>query len=90
MRTATALSNTQITADKSLDCSGDLCPMPVYKASKTLAYMDRGEVLELRCTDPGSKRDIPALARQAGHELLATDQPEPGVHLFWLRRGDIS
>jgi tRNA 2-thiouridine synthesizing protein A len=90
MQAATTLSNTEFKADKSLDCSGDLCPLPVYKASKSLARLDRGQILELRCTDPGSVRDIPALANQGGHELVATDQSEPGVHLFWLRKGGAS
>ena len=90
MQAAISMSSTDFQADRSLDCSGDLCPLPVYKASKSLATLTRGQVLELRCTDPGSLRDIPALANQAGHELLAIQELEPGVHLFWLRKGGLS
>ncbi len=90
MQAAISLPNTDFTADKALDCTGDLCPLPVYKASKSLAGLLRGQVLELKCTDPGSLRDIPALANQGGHELIATREAEPGVHLFWLRKGGVS
>ncbi len=73
--------------DKSLDCVGDLCPLPVYKASRALGQLEPGQVLELRCDDPGSLRDIPALARQARHELLAVDEADPTVQVFYLRKG---
>lgn len=57
-----------------LDCSGLLCPLPVYKAGMALGRMQPGEILELTCTDPGSLADIPAMARQRGDQLLeATD-----------------
>lgn len=77
---------TEIAATRSLDCSGLLCPLPVYKASVALGSLAAGEVLELVCTDPGSLEDIPALARQAGHELLRTVEAG-GTQTFWLRKG---
>ena len=79
-------SKTDITAASSLDCSGLLCPLPVYKASIALAELAPGETLELICTDPGSLEDIPALARQGGHDLLRTNE-ENGRQTFWLRKG---
>jgi len=74
------------TADKSLDCRGDLCPMPVYKASMALGRLVPGQVLEITCTDRGSLVDIPALARQAGHELLGS-QDNDAEQVFLLRKG---
>lgn len=82
-RTAT---EPEIPVTRSLDCSGLLCPLPVYKASVALGSLAAGEVLELVCTDPGSLEDIPALARQAGHELLRTVEAG-GTQTFWLRKG---
>jgi tRNA 2-thiouridine synthesizing protein A len=72
--------------DETLDCSGLLCPLPVYKASLALAKLAPGNVLKLICTDPGSLEDIPALARQASHELLAVTEGG-GTQTFWLRKG---
>lgn len=72
-----------------LDTSGLLCPLPVYKASLILKQLDPGEVLELICTDPGSLEDIPALARQTGHELIKTEQTAD-TQRFWIQKGETS
>ena len=58
--------------DATLDTSGLLCPLPVYKASLALNGLTAGQVLELVTTDPGSLADIPALAtrmREAGLDV---------------------
>lgn len=81
-----ATPQTEIAAARSLDCSGLICPLPVYKASIALGAMADGEVLELVCTDPGSLADIPALARRCGHELLRTVEAG-GTQTFWLCKG---
>ncbi len=74
-----------IQVDSTLDCTGLLCPLPVYKAAMALKGMQPGQVLELACTDPGSLADIPALARRRGDELLRVEDGE--TQLFWIRKG---
>lgn len=74
---------------ETLDTSGLLCPLPVYKAGIVLNRLQAGEVLELIATDPGSLEDIPALARQRGDELIASEQAD-GTQRFWLRKGGAS
>lgn len=71
---------------KTLDCKGDLCPMPVYKASRTMAQLNAGDVLEIICTDKGSIKDFPAFCTQTGHELLETTSAHD-VHTFYIRKG---
>lgn len=71
-----------------LDTSGLVCPLPVYKASLALKSMRSGEVLELICTDPGSLADIPALARQRGDHLLGTED-RGADQVFWIEKGPI-
>ena len=71
---------------ETLDCSGLLCPLPVYKASLVLNRLQPGEVLELISTDPGSLADIPALARQRGDLLLAVEDRR-GTPVFWIEKG---
>jgi len=71
--------------DKELDTRGLNCPLPILKAKKALAEMRAGEVLKVVSTDPGSKRDFQAFARQTGHELVEqTEAGEDFVHV--LRR----
>lgn len=69
-----------------LDTSGLLCPLPVYKAAQALGGLEPGEVLELVCTDPGSLADIPALARQRGDVLLGSEE-RGDTQIFWLEKG---
>ncbi len=77
---------TQINVTETLDVSGVLCPLPVYKAALALKRMEPGQVLELVCTDPGSLEDIPAMARQRGDTLLKTDN-RGGTQVFWIEKG---
>lgn len=69
-----------------LDTSGLLCPLPVYKAALALKGVETGQVLELICTDPGSLADIPALARQRGDDLLDVDD-RGATQVFWIKKG---
>lgn len=73
-------------ADSTLDTSGLLCPLPVYKAAMVLGGLEEGQVLQLICTDPGSLEDIPAMARQRGDALLATEE-RGDTQVFWLAKG---
>jgi len=80
-------STIHIEVTERLDCSALLCPLPVYKAAIALSQLEVGDVLELICTDPGSMEDIPALARQRGDTLLASEDRD-GKQVFWLEKGD--
>ncbi|MCI0424956.1 MAG: sulfurtransferase TusA family protein [Actinobacteria bacterium] len=73
-------------ADATLDCSGLLCPLPVYKASLALRQLSPGQVLHLVTTDPGALEDVPAMARQTGDTLLGVERTETN-QLFWIEKG---
>ena len=77
---------TQIDVTETLDTSGLLCPLPVYKAALALKPLEPGQVLQLTCTDPGSLEDIPAMARQRGDTLLKTDN-RGETQVFWIEKG---
>jgi tRNA 2-thiouridine synthesizing protein A len=78
--------NPAVVPTTSLDTSGLLCPLPVYKASLALKALAAGEVLELVCTDPGSLADIPALARQRGDTIVKTEDLGD-IQTFWIQKG---
>lgn len=67
-------SNTTVTATETLDCTGLLCPLPVYKAGVVLNRLQPGDILELVTTDPGALEDVPAMTRQRGDVLLSAGQ----------------
>lgn len=84
MTQSSPIDATRVTT--TVDTSGLLCPLPVYKAAQALKQLDPGDVLELVCTDPGSLADIPALARQRGDVLLASKE-RGNTQIFWLEKG---
>jgi tRNA 2-thiouridine synthesizing protein A len=52
-----------------LDLTGLKCPLPALKTRKALKPLKRGDVLEVRCTDPLSVIDIPNLIRETGDKV---------------------
>jgi tRNA 2-thiouridine synthesizing protein A len=72
--------------DAELDCSGLLCPLPVYQTSLALGQLSPGDVLHLVTTDPGALEDIPALVRQWGDDLLDSERTEINQS-FWIKKG---
>lgn len=71
--------------DAHVDARGLSCPLPILRAKKALATLQSGQVLRVEATDPGSKQDFSAFARQTGNALLA--QVDDGdVAVFYLRR----
>ena len=74
--------------DSVLDVKGLCCPMPVVKAKKAMETIEVGQVLEIVGTDAGSKGDMPAWAKRAGHEFLGSTEEEGGeVFHFFVRKG---
>ena len=69
-----------------LDCSGLLCPLPVYKAALALAKLQPGDRVRLTTTDPGALEDIPAMTRQRGDLLISQEQGD-GRQIFIIEKG---
>ena len=57
--------------NQTLDISGYACPMPILKTKQALASMSSREVIEVICTDQGSKKDFVAFCNQLGHKLIS-------------------
>lgn len=71
--------------DKTLDCKGLSCPMPILRLTKEMKGLDSGQVLELLGTDPGSKSDIPGWCEKTGNEFLAQEE-DGGVFKFYIKK----
>jgi TusA-related sulfurtransferase len=56
-------------ADKTLDCKGMACPMPIVKLSKALKELERGKVLAVTADDPGFEPDVRAWCETTGNPL---------------------
>ncbi|MHA1791966.1 MAG: sulfurtransferase TusA family protein [Promethearchaeota archaeon] len=66
-------------ADFTLDALGKKCPMPVLLTKKQLKKMSSGQTLELLVDDSGALKDIPALLKKTGDELLETKEDGPKI-----------
>ena len=69
-----------------LDCSGLLCPLPVYKLALALDKRSPGDLIRLVTTDPGALADIPAMARQRGDTVVSVEEAE-GKQVFVVQKG---
>jgi tRNA 2-thiouridine synthesizing protein A len=57
-----------------LDARRLLCPMPVIRLQNMVAELLPGDLVDVVCTDPGARSDIPAWCRINGHELVGIDE----------------
>lgn len=76
-----------IVVDRTLDCSGSLCPMPVIRARKAIDELEPGQVLEVVATDPGARGDFPAFAKNTGHTLLGLEEEGPVIKVYLRKAG---
>ena len=72
----------EMKADKTLDCVGLYCPMPIYKTALKMKELKPGEVLEIVADDKGIKKDIPSWCKSTGNECLAVEEKDGEFHLF--------
>ena len=76
----------EYTSNRTLDCRGDACPMPLLKTKKTMADMAPGEILEVVGTDPGSKQDLPSWAARTGNLYLGVEEEGEVFHFFLQKK----
>lgn len=61
-------------ADRTIDCVGLYCPMPIVRTAQAIREMEPGQVLELLADDPGVRSDMPAWAEKTGNEFLGIEE----------------
>ncbi|MFX1513293.1 MAG: sulfurtransferase TusA family protein [Promethearchaeota archaeon] len=59
---------------ESLDVRGLRCPKPILKLGKAAKKMEKGTIVEVIATDPGTITDIPAWAKRKGAEILNVEE----------------
>ncbi|CAG7639843.1 sulfurtransferase TusA family protein [Paenibacillus allorhizosphaerae] len=76
-------------ADRTLECEGLACPMPVVRTKKAMEELNTGEVLEVRATDKGSVADLQSWAKRTGHQYIGLKE-EGEVYRHFIRKADPS
>jgi len=72
-------------ADRTLDCVGLFCPIPILKTRDALKAMAVGQVLEMTSDDPASEADMKSWTTRTGHDLLEIDK-NGAVYRFVVRK----
>ncbi len=72
-------------ADRTLDTSGLVCPIPILKAKKALGEMAAGTTLEVVATDPAAPADFVAFCKATGNSLMDSGQRGEAFY-FVIRR----
>lgn len=71
--------------DRTLDCVGLFCPMPILKTRETMKSMTVGQLLEMLSDDPASEADLKSWTGRTGHDLLSIER-HGAVFRFVLRK----
>ena len=69
-----------------LDTKGMNCPMAILKAKKAMKQIDKGNIIKILATDPGSVEDFGAFCRTGGHELVESSEAD-GVFTYIIKKG---
>jgi TusA-related sulfurtransferase len=80
-------SPAELTADRTLDISGLVCPMTFVRTRLALDCMATGQTLLLLLRGDEPRRNVPATATAQGHTVLALQDGADGLTRLWLRRG---
>ncbi|MGZ8663042.1 MAG: sulfurtransferase TusA family protein [Actinomycetota bacterium] len=68
-----------------VDARGQSCPGPLVGLARALKDAERGDLLELLATDPGSRSDVPSWSKLTGNELLEATE-EDGCFRYVVRK----
>lgn len=68
-----------------VDARGQSCPGPLVSLARALKQAQRGDLLELLATDPGSKSDVPSWATISGNELVESEENDD-VYRYLIRK----
>jgi tRNA 2-thiouridine synthesizing protein A len=65
-----------IVPDKSIDCIGFFCPIPILKTREAMKSLAVGQILAMLSDDPSSDPDMKSWAQRTGNELFEISRKE--------------
>lgn len=71
--------------DRTLDCLGLFCPMPILKVREALRPMTIGQTLEMLSDDPASEADMKSWSTRTGNDLLGIER-HGAIFRFLVRK----
>ena len=73
-------------AEIKVDCTGEICPVPLVEARKALRKASVGDVVEVTGTHPSSKKEIPMAVKAMGLQLLEISEDKNGTWTIRIKR----
>jgi NADPH-dependent 2,4-dienoyl-CoA reductase/sulfur reductase-like enzyme/peroxiredoxin family protein/rhodanese-related sulfurtransferase/TusA-related sulfurtransferase len=70
-----------------VDACGLQCPGPILKTKKIMETIKEGEILSIKSTDPGFKKDIGTWAEKTGNKLIDI-QSDKGIITAHIKKGN--
>jgi tRNA 2-thiouridine synthesizing protein A len=79
-------------ADRTLDATGDRCPMPIVKTAETIREMAHRDILEVLSDDPSLPENLPAWCDANGQTLvkMARGEQTDVYHGFVRKESSLS
>jgi TusA-related sulfurtransferase len=72
-------------AEIKVDCTGEICPIPLVETRKALRKAKKGDIVEVTGTHPSSKKEIPMAVKALGLKLIDINE-KGGVWRIRIRR----
>jgi tRNA 2-thiouridine synthesizing protein A len=72
-------------AEIKVDCTGEICPVPLVETRKALRKAKVGDIVEVTGTHPSSKKEIPMAVKALGLKLIDIKE-KGGVWKIRIRR----
>jgi tRNA 2-thiouridine synthesizing protein A len=74
-------------ATRTIDITGDICPMTFVRTRLALDRLAPGEILMVRLRGDEPLRNVPRTATEQGHEVLSLETDSAGISHLLIRRG---
>ena len=72
--------------NKTLDCKGLFCPMPLIKTKRAIKEIQVGQILEMVASDEDVLRDLEDWASQTQQDVLLVDKQPGHIYRFLIRK----
>ncbi len=76
----------KITADHTVDITGQVCPMTFVVAKAAMEELALGQVLEVVMADGEPARNVPRSFKDDGHQVLRLEKRDDGHYSLFVKK----
>ncbi|MBC7107503.1 MAG: sulfurtransferase TusA family protein [Methanomassiliicoccales archaeon] len=68
--------------DKTVDCIGLYCPVPILKTREEIEELTSGQILEILADDPAVEEDISRWSKRTGNEIVCLERRDSVLRIL--------